>query len=361
MTQIVAVPGQGDVEFPDDMSDDQIGAVIKRNLLSPIQKRMGLHQLREVRPDTKDLPYSVGGKVTDLTGSPKAGFAANVATEIGTDPLTYIGGGLGKLAEPLLKDAGRFFMQSALKPDKAARTSGDAAKAVKTLLDEGANVTEGGVAKLTDKINELDDALGTAIAGSRARLVKTDVLSGLKDVLAQYRNGTLAADNLAKIREVARKFMDHPLLRGSDDMSVQAAQAMKRENYKELGDRAFGMGLRPQAERDALKGITRSLKEGVEQAVPEAGAINAEMSPLINARDLARDRVLVAGNKNPISFGAFGVMDPRAAALWLSDRSELIKSLIARGLYSGTAPNAVALGAGSGAGIGGLLQQQGQQ
>jgi hypothetical protein len=36
-------------------------------------------------------------------------------------------------------------MWRALKPAKAARMNGDAEKAVQTLLDEGVNVTKGGV------------------------------------------------------------------------------------------------------------------------------------------------------------------------------------------------------------------------
>jgi hypothetical protein len=40
--QIIDVPGQGEIEFPADMPDDQIAAAIKRIQLSPMQKRMGL-------------------------------------------------------------------------------------------------------------------------------------------------------------------------------------------------------------------------------------------------------------------------------------------------------------------------------
>lgn len=357
MTQIVNVPGQGDVEFPDNMSDDQIGAVIKRNLLSPMQKRMGLGQLREMRPDTNDLPYSVGGKVTDLTGSPGLGLASNVATNIVTDPLTYAGAGIGKAIEPLAKAGGFKLMWQALKPARAARDNGDAARAVQTLLDEGVNVTEGGVAKLTDKIDTLDDELTKAIASSKAKLLKTDVLQGLKDVLAQYREGTQAAKNLPAIRQVAQNLMDHPLSRGSNELTVQAAQAMKRQNYKELGDTSYGSGMLG-PERDALKGVTRGLRGGIETAVPETAAINAEMSPLINARDLAQDRALLSGNKTMLGIG---ILNPKTLIAHMADRSELVKSLLARLLYSGVAPNAAALGAGTGAGIGGLMQQQGQQ
>lgn len=362
MTQLVDVPGQGPVEFPDEMPDEQIAAAIKRTLLSPMQNQMGLGKqgdtMESIRQFVDTAPYRAGGAVTDITGSPALGTGANALLELA--PFAIGGGELGKLGSPTIQRWGRQLMQSALKPAKADLKSGDAAKAIQTLLDEGVNVTEGGVAKLTDKINSLDDSLTSAIAGSKAKLQKTDMLQSLKDVLAEYRQGTLAADTLPKIRDVARKLIDHPLLRGTDEMTVQLAQDMKRQNYRELGDKAFGLGLRPQAERDALKAVTRDLRAGIEQAVPEAASINAEMGPLINARDIAQDRVLMSANKNPISFGAFGVMNPKAAALWMADRSELIKSLLARLLHSGVAPAAPMTGRVAGGGIGELLGQ-GQQ
>jgi hypothetical protein len=262
------------------------------------------------------------------------------------------------MLEPAAQATGKSMMWRALKPAKAARMNGDAEKAVQTLLDEGVNVTKGGVESLTGRIDELDDALDAAIKGSTARLQKTDALKGLKDVIKEYKAGTMAAESLDDVRRVARNLIEHPLLRGKTDMSVQAAQAMKRQNYKELGDAAYGTGLKPSAERDALKAVTRSLKEGIERGTPEAGAINAEMSPLINARDLAQDRTLVAGNRDLLGIST---MNPKTMLLSLADRSQLLKSLLARFLYSGVAPAVAPVGAATGGGIGSLLEQQGQR
>lgn len=360
--QIIDVPGQGEIEFPADMADDQIAAAIKRIQLSPMQKRMGLGKQGDTMGDIhrarNNLIYEAGGKLTDLTGSPALGAAANVITDIATDPLTYAGGAFGKALEPAAQAAGKSMMWRALKPARAARMNGDAEKAVQTLLDEGVNVTKGGVESLTARIDTLDDALDQAIKGSTARLQKTDALKGLKDVIKEYKAGTMAAESLDDVRRVARNLIEHPQLRGKTDMSVQAAQAMKRQNYKELGDAAYGTGLKPSAERDALKAVTRSLKEGIERGTPEAGAINAEMSPLINARDLAQDRTLVAGNRDLLGIST---MNPKTMLLSLADRSQLLKSLLARFLYSGVAPAVAPVGAATGGGIGSLLEQQGQK
>lgn len=347
--RVIEVPGQGPVEFPGDMTDDQIVSAIKRTQLSPMQRRMGLGKtgdtMGDIRRGRDQAVYDIGGKVTDLTGSPAAGSIANAAADVATDPLTYIGGAAGKVLKPVAERGGERLMQIALKPNKEARDSGDAVKAVRTMLEEGANVSDGGVAKLTDKINALDDQLTQAIADSTAKLKNTDLLKSLQGVIKRYRDGTLGEKSVAKINEVADSLLQHPAFDANGEMTVQAAQKMKRQNYAELGDKAFGTGLRPQAERDALKAITHDIKDGIEKSastgsdlagIPSpAGAINAQMSPLINARNIAQDRVLASGNNN--LFG-IGLLNPKTLLLSLMDRSPLMTSAGARFLHSGVAP-----------------------
>lgn len=357
--QIINVPGQGDIEFPADMSDDQIAAVIKRNLLAPEQKRMGVRPMApgSLRPDTADLPYSVGGKVTDATGSPALGTAANAVTDVVTDPLTYLGGAAGKLLKPAIEIGAKKLMWSALKPSQFARKSGDAEKAVQTLLDKGYNVSEGGVEKMTQAIDKLDNHLDVAIANAPS-VTTRNALQPLKDVFAKYRYGGERVANYEEINGEIAKYLDHPEVRQALNISAEKAQAMKRAYYREVGDKGYGMGLKPDAERDAKKGIARGLASELERVAPEVAPINAEMSPLINARDLARDRALVAANRNPLGFGAF--FNPTQWPIWLLDRNELGKSILARSMYSGVAPVSGGLGAASGAGIGSILQQYAQ-
>lgn len=301
--------------------------------------------MQTIRHARDQAVYDFGGRVTDLTGSPGAGSLANAAADVVTDPLTYVGGMAGKVAKPLAEKGGERLMQIALKPNKAARDSGDAIKAVRTLLEEGANVSEGGAAKLTDKINTLDDQLSVAIADSTAKLKNTDLLKSLQDVIKQYRDGTLGEKAVSKINDVAETLLRHPAFDEAGEITVQAAQKMKRQNYREFGDKAFGSGLRPQAERDALKAVTRDIKEGIENSastgsdlagVPSpAGAINAQMSPLIRARDLVQDRVLAAGNNN--LFG-ISLLNPKTMLLSLMDRSPLATSAAARFAHNVAAP-----------------------
>src|SRR5688572_26824539 len=78
------------------------------------------------------VAYDAGGKVTDMTGSPAAGFATNVATQALP---TLLGGSVtSKAAAPMAKWAGRELMQSSLKPGIKDLKSGKAATAIETML-----------------------------------------------------------------------------------------------------------------------------------------------------------------------------------------------------------------------------------
>ena len=108
----------------------------------------------------EEAPYDIGGKVTDVTGSPGLGYAANVVAQ--SVPM-LIGGQGAKAAAPALEAGAKSLMHSALKPSIRALKNGDAAKAISTMLDEGINATKGGVEKLRGKISELNDQIVQAI------------------------------------------------------------------------------------------------------------------------------------------------------------------------------------------------------
>lgn len=281
--------------------------------------------------------YAAGGKVTDAATAiglpPQAAAGAGYATNVGIQSVPMVLGGEGAArAAPAMQNLGRKVMQSALKPNKAARESGDAAKAIDTLLEKGVNVTKGGVEKLTAEIDKLDDAVTKSIQGSKADVSTLSVLQPVKDAIAKFKYGLDNAANEKAIRGEMLKFFDHPQVQQALQIPVETAQKIKRAIYTELGDKAYGIGLKSGAEAEGKKAVARGLKEGIERAVPGTKEANAQMGAAINARDLVQDRVLVAGNKNPIGLGW---LNPSEMIPWLADRSELVKSLIARGLYSG--------------------------
>ena len=296
------------------------------------------------------LAYDAGGKVTDVTGSPELGFAANVGVQAVP---TVLGSAAGKLVgAPALKSAGKSLMQSALKPSKAEHLSGRGARAVQTMLDEGVSVSKGGVEKMQSAISSLNDEIAGIIKNSSKTIDKNAVASRLQDVMKKYE-ASIDPSDLKAIENVWTSFLAHPQLAGKKDMAIQLAQRMKQAGNAKLGDAAYGTGLKPAAERDAFKGLVRGLKEEIAAAEPRVAPLNKRESDLINASKIAGNRVAMDANKNPLGLGAL-ITQPWMLPVWMWDRSPLGKSLMARMLYSGAGP----IGTGTGAGIGGIYGAQ---
>jgi hypothetical protein len=169
-------------------------------------------------------------------------------------------------------------------------------------------------------------------------------------------DASIDANDLKTIQNVWTEFLTHPQLAGKPDMAIQLAQRMKQAGNAKLGDAAYGMGLKPAAERDAYKGLVRGLKEEIAAAEPAVAPLNARESALINAQKIAANRVAMDANKNPIGLGAL-INQPWMVPLWMWDRSPLGKSMMARLMNSQAGP----IGVGAGAGAGGLYgASQGQ-
>lgn len=300
--------------------------------------------------------YEAGGKVTDITGSPGLGFAANVAAQ--SVPM-LLGGQGAKAAAPALEAGAKAFMQSALKPSIRSLKNGDAAKAISTMLDEGINVTKGGVEKLRVKISELNDQIVQAISASPATVDKNKVASELLGTLKKFEKQANPQADTKAIKKAWKNFQEHPLLpkivpeqtvpsailnergqpfttvipaSGTNEIPVQLAQEMKQATYRSIGDKAYGeLGT---ASKAAQKDLARGLKEGVAQAAPEVAGLNAKESALINALKLAEHRSLVEGNKN-LGGLAWLSSNPATWAAFMADKSSAFKSIVARMLHSG--------------------------
>lgn len=300
--------------------------------------------------------YRLGGAATDVAtnmgASPetaaKIGFGTNVAAQ--AVPAFIGGAAAGKLASPALESGARSLMQSALKPGIADLRTGKAAKAIDTMLDEGINVSQGGLAKLREKIGSLNDEIFEAIKNSPATVDKNKVASALLIPLKRFEMQVNPATDVKAIEKAWEEFVAHPLLAGSKDIPVATAQAMKQGTYKALGEKAYGE--LKGADIEAQKHLARGLKEGIAEAVPGIADKNAAESQLLNALNLAERRVLMNANKNPMGLSLLA-KNPSAWAAFMADRSPLFKSLAARMLNSGaeTVP-ATAAGAGIGAYVG---------
>lgn len=275
-----------------------------------------------------ELVDEAGGKASDATGSPAIGAVVNALLNVGPS-LAGVKG--PSTVSNAAGGASRRLMQSALKPDRSDLKSGNAQKAIQTLLDEGVNVTPGGADLLGGRIGSLNDLIAEAIANSSATVNKNAVAGRLQDVTNRVERQVNPAADMRAVEGVWNEFSQHPLVPGAD-MPVQLAQEMKQGTYKRLREKYGELG---SADTEAQKALARGLKEEIASVVPEVGPMNARESALLNAKEILDKRVLTAGNKNPLGIGG---LSPRLANLvaMMTDRSELFKSLLARGLNPGT-------------------------
>ena len=282
--------------------------------------------------------YKTGGTVTDIAAKtgmpPEAAAAVGFGANLGVQAIPMvIGGSAGKLAAPAIESKARQLMSSALKPPKAALESGQAGKAIDTMLDKGINVTPGGVEKLHAEIDVLNTAIKQKIADSTATVNKNEVAKRMDDLVERFKQQVTPQSDLQSIRSTLVDFLDHPLLRQISDMPVQLAQQLKTGTYRALGSKAYGE--LKGAEMEAQKTLARGLKEEIAKAVPGVGMLNKAESELLNAETLASARVLMDANKNPVGLGWI-TLNPAHWMGWMADRSPFVKSLLARGMHAGS-------------------------
>jgi hypothetical protein len=300
--------------------------------------------LKEVMPAMSkaydQFAYDAGGKVTELAsnaglpaeGAAGVGFAANVGLQAVP---TVLGSVLGAtaLATPMKAGATKL-MQSALKPPLADLKTGRAATAIQTMLDEGLNVTKGGVAALREKIGDLNREIVAKLAQSPGSTVdKRKVAGSLKDLSVKVLKQANPQADSAAVRTAWDDFLAHPLLQGGDQIPVQLAQELKQGTYKALGGKAYGelKGV----EIEAQKALARGLKDEIASAVPGIAKLNEAESKLLTTLSVAERRILVEANKNPMGL-ALIAHNPASFAAFLADRSAAFKSILARMMNAGS-------------------------
>ena len=289
--------------------------------------------------------YNTGAFVNDqaakvLSPEVSAGLGVVANTAVQALPM-LLGGEVGKVAQPMFERGGEKMMQKALRPTLKALETGKAQRAATTMLEDGLNPTRAGVGVMKSGASEKVAAAEGILSGATGSLDKVPVVNrAIIPLLAKVeKQGSDAG--IKTVLNTADDFLNKNILQGSRQIPVQLAQELKQGIYSQLGDAAYGIGLKPAAERDTLKAIARQLKLGIEGIAPEVAPLNARASELINAAKIAERRVLMGGNNNVLPLGASvatATHNPVAAlGLW-ANSSDLIKALLARALYSGQIP-----------------------
>lgn len=233
------------------------------------------------------------------------------------------------------KAAGPWLMQKAVKPTQALlseyRTTAPAV--VKTLLDEGINVTQSGLDKLQRLFQSTNEDIAAAVQGATGQIEPMRVASRLSDTSKSAMNQVNPKADLQAISDVGHEFLNHPKFENTPTLSVADAQAMKVGTYKRIGKK---YGELSSAHIEAEKALGRGLKEEIAAEVPQIATLNERDSQLMAAQDAVGRRVALSGNADPVGF-AWVSAHPVTFLAALFDRNPAIKSYVARGLYTNAA------------------------
>jgi hypothetical protein len=277
----------------------------------------------------KQLANRALGNAAPATSAQAAGqIATQAAVQGGSEAV-------GAAAAPVMKAAGSMLMQTALKPGvvktakEMIRTGGDTPKVVQTLLDEGINVTPGGLSKLKDLIGSTNADIKAAVAGAKGTIAKPTVAARTLETASRFAKQTNPTADLKAIGETTQEFLDHPVFQGN--LTIPEAQAMKVGTYREIGGK---YGQVSSAAIEAQKALARGLKEEIAAAVPKIAPLNKREGDLIQALDAVGTRVAQTGNKDPVGFAWVATHAPMTFLAALIDRNPAVKSMIARGLYN---------------------------
>jgi hypothetical protein len=237
-----------------------------------------------------------------------------------------IGAGM-KMAAPRI-------MQAAVKP--TMKMLGDVLhgapvpRVVQTLLDEGVNVTAGGLAKLNGLLatsqQDLKALLAGAEAGGAPGVNPYAVTSRLGEVAQRAAQQVNPAADVATVGQVGNAFLDEY---GGRTIPLSEANAIKSGTYQTLRKNYGALG---SADIESQKALARGLKEEIEQQAPGADLLNRKIGDYGEAARAVGRRVAVEGNRDPVGF-AWVAHNPQMFLAALMDRSPAVKSMIARGLY----------------------------
>lgn len=210
------------------------------------------------------------------------------------------------------------------------RTS--APKLAQTLLDEGVNVTRGGVAKLDALVSATRDQLKSLLADSAAQIPKSEIIAPVANVAMKVANQTDPMSDLAAIGKHVEGFANHPKFSGPT-MTAQETQALKVGNYEKLRG---SYGERGSAIEETDKAVARGAKEAIESRIASARALNQRDADLTVAREAVAKQVGLAANRDPGGL-AWIAKNPQTMLTYVLEKSPAVKSMLARGLYKSVA------------------------
>ena len=298
-----------------------------------------------------------GGKIAEVLGgtsmSPETAAGMGVAGNVAIRAVpAIVSGGLARNLSPAMESGARTLMQSAVKPERAARLSGDAGKAIDTMLNRGINATAGGLESTQNQVTNLEKIVQGVLDKSPAYINKDAVAKHIQPALDDVMLNLEKAQNVKDINAVLGKFLNHDVFRNTDSIPAKLGNEMKQAFYRELKNKSYVPGADLTASALGQKALASGLRQEIAAAEPAIVPTLKEQSELINVLRVLGPRVSVEGNKNILGLG---VLSPSMAKtlIWMLDRYPAFKSMMARGMFSGSKeiPQAI-VGSGVAAGEG---------
>lgn len=270
---------------------------------------------------------------TGADTQPRAGVSPTAAADVVID--AAIQGTAQKAGDVVgqgMRAGGSWLMEKAVKPTltllKQYHTTTQAI--AKTLLDEGISVTPAGLDKLQTVFARTNQEISDAVANAPGRISKNVVAARALPTARKIAQQVNPTQDLQAVGDTVHEFLNHPILTGPT-VSVPEAQAMKVGTYQQIGKK---YGEVASASIETQKALARGLKEEIAAEVPGLAGLNSKDAELMAALDAVGRRVALSGNKDPVGF-AWVAQHPMTFIAALLDRSPAVKSMIARGLYSG--------------------------
>lgn len=291
------------------------------------------------------VPGAVGGAVVGAAGGEAARQLINRATGAPAPATSLAAAGqiakegviqggaqaLGSGAGAALEAVGPKLMASALKPTVAVLKEYNTTptRIAKTLINQGVNVTEGGLAKLQGLLDMNQADIKAAVQGATGTIAKRDVAARTLTTAGDLARQVNPTADLKALGDTVGEFLNHPVITGPR-MSIPEAQAMKVGTYQQIGKH---YGEVSSAAIETQKALARGLKEEIASAVPKIQGLNMKEADLLAALDSVGRRAAMSANKDPVGF-AWVAHAPQTFLAALIDRNPMVKSLIARGAYN---------------------------
>lgn len=277
------------------------------------------------------------------------GAASDIAKQVGIQGGSELVGGsvIAPMIKPVVNRLGATFVQSALKPGLKSTMRSVAKGAdpeqipvIKTLIDEGVNVSSAGIRKLNKIIGATNDELTDLLATAGGWVRPTRVATRATGLARQMGRQVNPKADVAAVQAARDEFLDE--FQHLTPLRPSEAQAIKVGTYKNLGDKAYAGTLTP-ASVEGQKALARGLKEDIEAATAGQGLtsasgrtvaqLNTREGAAITAKEAVARRVAQAGNRDPVAL-AWLANNPVAGLAFIMERSPAIKSMLGRNLYS---------------------------